>query len=213
MPRELTSMTVGSVNLRKNGGRWHARWQVNGKRYFRSLGVTNQRIAEKKARELSDLVEAGDYEVAQNLHSRKDRTFGEVCEEFFDHMAESGEWAPTTVDGNKSRKRRLVAHFGGVPIATITPKDIEGFLAKLVERDGVKISTRNRFLAFLKALFKLAVRWGYLHRNPAAEVKQLKETPKPTAYLTVNELSVVLEVLKKRGGLDLTPLDCAQFCS
>ena len=88
----------------------------------------NLRLAEKKARELSDLVEAGDYESAQQLFKRNDWTFGEACEEFVRHMSESGQWEPSTVEGYKTPMKRLISQFGEWPISSVTPKDIEGYL-------------------------------------------------------------------------------------
>ena len=70
-----------------------------------------------------------------------------------------------------------------------------------MERDSISRSTRNRYLAFLKSLFKLAVRWGYAPRNPAGEVKQLKETPISTKHLTAAQANALLSVLRDRGGL------------
>ena len=201
MPSERKTATVGAVNLRKNGGRWQARWQVNGKRYSRSLGVTNLRIAEKKARLLSDLLEAGDFEAAKQFRDRPEHTFATVCDEFVQYMMDGGQWEPSTEQGYRTARRRLEHQFGGWPIASITPKDLEGFLARLMERDGLSKATRNRYLAFLKSLFKVAVRWGYAVGNPTADIKQIKETPKRTRHLTVEQLDRLMQVLKARGGL------------
>ena len=219
-------MTVGAVNLRKNGGRWQARWQVNGKRYSRSLGVTNLRIAEKKSRLLSDLLEADDFEAAKQFRDRPEHTFATVCGEFVQYMMDGGLWEPSTEQGYRTPRHRLVKDFGGWPIASITPKDLEGFLARLMERDTLSKATRNRYLTFLrsrlkirsaarlqpreaqigvlrrllKSLFKVAVRWGYVAGNPTADIKQSKETPKRTRHLTAGQLARLMQVLKSRGG-------------
>ena len=203
MPKHPNSATVGIVNLRKRRGRrlWEARWSAHGKRHTKSLGVTNLRAAERIARDLSDLVEARDFDAVKKLFERNESTFSEVCEEFVTYMSESGEWERSTVAGYRSPAKQLVSEFGGWPIYAITPKDIEGFLAKRMDRDGLSKSTRNRYLAFLKSMYNVAVRWGYVTRSPAAELKQIKETPNRTGHLTHDERERLLAVLQEAGGL------------
>ena len=134
---------------------------------------------------------------------------------------------PSTEQGYRTPRHRLVKESGGWQIASITPKDLEGFLARLMERDTLSKATRNRYLTFLrsrlkirsaarlqpreaqigvlrrllKSLFKVAVRWGYVAGNPTAEIKQSKETPKRTRHLTAGQLARLMQVLKSRGGL------------
>lgn len=68
----------------------------------------------------------------------------------------------------------------GVPfrqkaLTAITEDDLEAFFAHL-RACGRAASTRNNYLQTVKAMFRWAVRKGYLTRNPAGESESLRQT-------------------------------------
>jgi len=62
---------------------------------------------------------------------------------------------------------------GEKALTAITEDDLEAFLAK-VRADGKAASTRNTYVQTTKALFRWAVKKGYLTRNPAGDSEALK---------------------------------------
>ena len=109
--------TVGVVKLERRGQMWHARYQTPTGRVRRSLKVTNLRVAERKAREISDLLERGEYAVLELRESARTMTFSLFLAEF---RAAYSNWGPTTWRGNESRLRLLLDEFGDLPLSGIT---------------------------------------------------------------------------------------------
>jgi integrase len=62
---------------------------------------------------------------------------------------------------------------GDKALTAITEDDLEAFLAK-ARSDGKAASTRNKYIQTTKALFRWAVKKGYLTRNPAGDSETLK---------------------------------------
>jgi integrase len=192
---------VGVGRLRKQGQWWHFRWaDGTGKRRSVALKTTKKKDAIKKAVELSTAIETGTWSPDSGRRLGK-TTFSEAGAEFLCHVQRSGEWSASTADGYAKLLRRLTPFFGERPLATIVARDIEAYLTRRIDSDGIAPATRNRELAFLKSLYKKAVEWGYCLRSPAASVKMLPEVQKPVNALTEVELESLLRHLQQRGGL------------
>ena len=192
---------IGIGRLRKQGQWWHFRWADGaGSRRSVALKTTRKKEAIEKARELSTAIESGTWSPASSGRSGK-TSFAEIGAEFVDHVQRSGQWAPTTAEGYAKLQRRLLPAFGARLLANIVARDIEAYLTRRIDRDGIAPTTRNRELAFLKSLYKKAIEWGYCLRSPAAAIKMLPEVQKPVNALTEVELETLLTHLKERGGL------------
>jgi site-specific recombinase XerD len=63
--------------------------------------------------------------------------------------------------------------FGQKALAAITDGDLEAFMAHL-HADGYTVSSRNKFIQTIKALFRWATKKGYVMRNPALDSDALK---------------------------------------
>ena len=93
---------VGQVRLRQRGpqGVWHVRYQTPDGRVERSLKVTNLRVAQRKAQEISDLLEHGRYENLKNRERTKDLTLQEFWDGGFrDNYA---DWSENTWSKHRS---------------------------------------------------------------------------------------------------------------
>ena len=62
---------------------------------------------------------------------------------------------------------------GEKPLGTITEDQVEAFFAHL-RQTGRAASTRNKYVQLVKAMFRWAVKKGYLTRNPIAESETIK---------------------------------------
>jgi integrase len=62
---------------------------------------------------------------------------------------------------------------GNTPITAITEDTIEVFFAGL-RAEGLAASTRNKYIQFVKAMFRWATKKGYLTRNPTSDSDALK---------------------------------------
>jgi integrase len=90
-----------------------------------------------------------------------------------------------------------IAAFDGLgdkPLTAITEDDIEAFFMHL-RAEGRAASTRNHYMQLAKALFRWAVRKGYLTRNPISDSDTLKreKQAKRDRRLELGEESRLLE--------------------
>ena len=86
-------------------------------------------------------------------------TFRQFLEEF---RTDFGGWSPNTWRGLCGMLRKLDEEFGDQPLESITTRQIERYLTRRRNVDGVTTSTTNRYLATLKTLFKTACNWDYI---------------------------------------------------
>jgi integrase len=81
-----------------------------------------------------------------------------------------------SVRNTESELRRLTAHFGNRPLASITPGDVERFLRGLCEGpEAVTGATMNRYRDRISGLYKRAMRLGLVATNPAKGISKAKE--------------------------------------
>ena len=189
-----TVHVIGQVRLRQRGPKsaWHARYMTPAGRKEESLKVTNLKVAMRKARQISDLLERGEFVTIESRHAHKKMTFAVFMDEF---RANYANWGESTWKGNEGLLKKLLDEFGPLPLNSITTRHIETYLARRREQEGVVSATTNRYLAALKTMFKMAVRWGYVGHNPSEPVKTLKEESEIPEALTQEQLEHLLSEL------------------
>ena len=89
----------------------------------------------------------------------------------------------------------LCAEFGDQPIAAITTRQIDGYLSRRVDQDGISAGTYNRYLSTLKTVFRQAQAWNYIGFNPAVTIRKRKEEQKIPEALSDDELQRLLKEL------------------
>jgi integrase len=89
----------------------------------------------------------------------------------------------------RSRLNQFAAAFNGQTVATISEKQIDGWLRAL----PVAATTRNNFRRVLIVAFSFARKEGYCAGNPAKETAKAKEVETAVGILTVDQLSSLLE--------------------
>ena len=72
----------------------------------------------------------------------------------------------------------LCEEFGDQPISAITTRQIDGYLSRRADQDGISACTYNRYLSTLKTVFKQAQAWNYIGFNPAESIRIRKEEQK-----------------------------------
>jgi integrase len=191
---EATVHVIGQVRLRQRGPQhfWHARYMTPAGRKEHSLKVTNLKVAMRKARAISDMLERGEFTMLETQKTSKQKTFASFVEEF---KTSNTQWGESTKRGNEAMIKKLVEEFGHLPLIAITAKQIETYLASRKDQDQLATATTNRYLATLKTMFKMAVRWGYLGYNPADSVKTQKEEGNIPEALTEPQLETLLKEL------------------
>ena len=185
----------GRVRLRKQGQYYHVRYRGrDGKRVNESLKVTNLQIAERMAREINDLLEAGQFSKLESRKTHRNITFQEVVEEF---LSTYDGWSDSTKISTRSIIVQLCQEFGDIPIRDIDAKAMDGYLARRRD-EGLAESSCTRYLAILKVIFKKAEEWDYVTVNVASSMK-LRPLPekKPNPYRN-DELEPLFFTLVRR---------------
>jgi integrase len=94
-------------------------------------------------------------------------TVAEIAEEY--RESRIGQVATRSWESDESALRvHIVPAFGKLPVASVTPVQIERFLTSLAVSRSVRTAARVR--TTLRGLFRYAVRTRRLNRSPAAEV-------------------------------------------
>ncbi len=94
--------------------------------------------------------------------------------------------------------RKLDEEFGGHSLDSITTRQIERYLTRRRNTDGITTATANRYLATLKTLFKTACNWDYISDNPTTRLSMLKEQSRVPDALSDHELDALIAECPER---------------
>lgn len=122
---------------------------------------------------------------------KADLTFAEFAEKYY--IPHAKQHKATWDDDEQKVARRLNPVLGQLRLTTITPRDVALLHAK--EKERTTACTANHLLGTLRRMLNLAVKWGMLEKNPAAEQEKFKEGPLRERYLSKEELPKFLVAL------------------
>jgi len=164
------------MSVYQRGKNWYIDFTFHGQRIREMIGPSRKGaekvIAKRKA------------EIAENRFLDKRKEPDPI--RFHDFAKKYLEWIkanhkPSSRSQDLSKMRMLDKFFGEKNIHEITAWEIEKW--KLQRKKEVKVSTINRELAQLKAMFSKAVEWKSLEENQARGVKLFKGAIKRLRYL------------------------------
>jgi site-specific recombinase XerD len=95
---------------------------------------------------------------------------------------------------NLSRMPKLIAQFGNCVAEEVTPEDIETWLA--TKEGQWTLATRNRYLALIKLVFRLAEKARKVKYNPARFVRQQKENNARIRWLSDKEETALRAIIQ-----------------
>jgi integrase len=161
------------MSVYKRGGvYWYEFW-FRGQRFRQSTGLNNKTAALRaEAIRKAELAE-GRAGIAQRKHCPAFESF--VTDEFLPWSEKQHEAHPRTHRRYKVSSKPLAAHFGKLPLDAISTGHVEKF--KLARASDISSAGTNRDLAALRMMLNLAIRQGYIQRNPVSGVKFLPEGP------------------------------------
>ena len=155
--KEATAIHIeGLVKGYLRGTAWHCTFYTPAGRQRRKLATKNKRQAERRAREVADLIQKEDWEALSKLdwkpkaHSGTFSLF--VRDEFLPKYC---TWGESTRRGEEGRLRVLCEQFGPLPLSGFTASAIKSWLAKRGAK-GLSPASQNRYLAALKSIYKAA---------------------------------------------------------
>jgi integrase len=167
-------MPRGSAVIRYDGARgvvWRIKYaDAEGRQVQETLGPEREGWTLKKAEaELRERLVRVD---RKQYRRPKPLTFGEYAGKWFAEGATRRRWKPSTVLQYRSLQRRLVEHFGPVPLGAIRPRHIAEYVAEQSGEHGPSVV--NRDVALLHAIYKSAIREELVESNPAAGAERPK---------------------------------------
>jgi integrase len=126
---------------------------------------------------------------AEQLRERARVTFGEYVAQYEEYAkVHKRSWRT-----DEGRIKLLRAQFGDTKLDEVTPLEIEQFRDSLLPKRSK--ATANRYRDLLSAIFKRAIRDGYVTSNPVKTVTKFRENNERVAHLSDQEGQAVLEAL------------------
>jgi len=178
-------------------GTYYVRYRNDDGRYKRlKLGrcdvMTPTQAREMTRRALTEVTQGHD--PAEERKKAKAETFGA----FLDIVYEPWITQHRRTGGEIMRTLRVsFRSFLSKPLSAITPQTIERWRTER-RKDGVKSSTTNRQIGYLKSALTRAVDWGYLESHELARVKPEREAPGVVRFLSEAEKARLVQALDRR---------------
>jgi integrase len=165
-------------------------WRISyvlpsGRRKVETIGPSKKEAERVLAERLAEIRQG-------NFRVLKEATFEEFARKWLREYAKP-HTKPSTYDGyERYLERHWIPVFGPAKLAELTEADFEEAVAKLSAR-GLLPKSVNNFMVPLKRMLGHAVKWGYLTRNPAAEVQRLPVPHREMRALTPTEVRRLLD--------------------
>jgi integrase len=208
--------------LREKNGKWHYRFQVDGKPYSGSTGLEatsrNESGALRMEMKARERIEAGEAVKVQA------KPFNEAAEAFLDYADGEYRAHPNTALRLRTSFSSLIVFFGGDPVRSITPAHLEDFKAWRRKEHGVKDVTIRHDLHALSTGYRYFLSHEWARLNPVEKVKiPSDKDAKREHVLSLAEEQIYFEAAKAvgerqgwRGGLgalyDVARLILLQGC-
>ncbi|MCH9032289.1 MAG: site-specific integrase [candidate division Zixibacteria bacterium] len=191
-------MAKGSVI--KRSGSWYAVYRVGGRQKWEKAGTLKrsaERILTKRLEELNTGLFVDEPKIR----------FSEFARKWLTDYVKVSVKESTYVSYEAIVRLHLNPHFGEFWLNQITPVQIQNLVSRKISRDGLSPKSVVNILAPLKEMFKHAVLWGYLRRNPASLINNPRIEQKEMDFLTPSEICLLMEnVLPKYHTLFLTAI-------
>lgn len=166
----------GSIVERK--GIFYARWIERGKAKKKAIGPSRElaeRFLGKKGAEL-------DREEALGIRAVEVIRFEALLDRY--EVLFAGQKSPVTAKREwEYLKGKALPFFRGMFMDKVLREDIEKFLNKRTEEDGIGAATRNRLLSVLSSFFRKAERLNHARSNPCAGIQRTREALREPPYL------------------------------
>lgn len=183
----------------KEGKYWKLMWRIDGKQFKRSTRTTSKKIAEKMRIELENEL------VAKQFNLEKWSPLEQM--KLYDFIKEAIEFSetnksPSTVKREKRIFKNFQSFFGNISLSSINNQKIERYKNYLINDMNFTPNGVNIELRHLSAAFSVAVKYGYITKNPFKGVKKVKTPKKHPKYLTKKQASKLLEVTNSTSSYE-----------
>ncbi len=180
-------------HLINRNGTWYFQKKVGTRRIKKALSGNLTEVRHQRDQLLEEIERHGGILKQEKVEPTKPMLFGEVAQ----------LWAKVTPKRLKSSTFRdyrvamnsyILDEFGSRPIAGIGYLDIEAFIADL----PCSNKRINNLLVPLRSVFKMALKAGYIEKDPMALVSNLKTQKPEIMPLSIEEVRLFLESVSPR---------------
>ncbi len=159
----------------------------NGKRFRRVVG--SKRQAQAAERQIQrDIVEG-----KWGIREKQKISFRELAAKYLEH-AEVNKSAKTFNVDRYLVSAHFLSFFNDMGVALIDKKMIDEYKAERLK--VVVAKTINNELNLLSSIMRMAVRWGYIDKNPLLDVDKMKVPKSNARYLSASEIERLIESAK-----------------
>jgi len=192
-----------SIRYRRNGKQFEegVGWKSDGyttKKVFDELQILRQDIKAGRALSLKDKREQ--LEVAHQAYEKKNMTFSELFEEYYQPHIENKDKKSTYNREVHLYKKWLKPVLGGVKLNLISRISLIRVLQPM-EKKGLSTRSKNYAIALTRQVFNFAIKNElFVGENPATKYGMLKKDDnRRMRFLTDTELNDLLAEIKKRS--------------
>lgn len=186
------------MSLFKRGDVYWYEFVHNGRRYRKSTGVKNHRVAGDIERAFRTALAKGEVGITKR---KPIPGFRISMSEFLNWSKQEHAAHPRTHARYKVSSVALLQYFADAPLDKITPEEVERFKTtragefktarskkgRVQTKKRIRPATVNRELACLKALFSFFIKADVVLKNPVSRVKFLAENNQQTRVLSYLE--------------------------
>lgn len=183
------------MGLYKRGKVWFTSFTANGKRFQRSTGTSDKRLAEDILSKIRvQIIEHKWFE--KKVEEKAEHTFRELAEKY-------AQWAEGRQRGYKRAKAGyckaiLVEKFGDMNLAELDTHTVEQLQTEILQK-GREPATVNRITSVISHMFTKAKDWKMVDNGTAiaVRVKKLQENNRRLRYLSKEECQSLVNACDK----------------
>jgi len=193
--------------LEKHGSNWRMRVVVgynekgNPIRRSRIANSKNKREAQKELAAFITEIEAGEYIKPQKM------LFKDFIEEWKKKYAEQ-ELSPSTYETYCTHIRtRLKPKLGHIKLDEIKPIHLLNFVEtlKISKRNDIdeqlSNSSINYCIRVMKNIFKRAFEWQFIKKNPAENIKKLRDNYEEKQPYSLEEVQIIMALIEEEDSM------------
>jgi integrase len=180
-------------NLIKRSGTWYFKKTAHGVRIRKALSTNVTEARRLRDQYLDQLATHGRILDEDNCPAEAPKLFGEVARLWADIQKKRLK-SSTFKDYRSAMNYYILDHFGNRPIANITFLEFEAFIAKL----SCSNKRINNLLVPMRSVYKMALKAGYIEKDPMALISNLKTQKPEIQPLSMEEVRMVIDAVSPR---------------
>jgi integrase len=154
---------------RKDSPYWWMSFRIEGRRIFESTGTNNKKLAARKHK--NRIIELQESQLGSAVKIDGKTPFCDLANQFL----KWSEWQRAYKD-KQTHVKYLIKAFGRLKLKDFTTLRVDFYCRGIID-SGRTVSTANRYLQTLKAMFTKAVDWELVEEDVLKRVRRVKLIP------------------------------------